>query len=129
MYSADLNASSDFGSALLPSQYNEMVRRSANMSGEQRLLWAVLEDAIRSWLANRKCATRQQRIAFHNVRRWFEAPEGSQSGLFGFQTICDLLEIDSARLIAGLHTMQAGALPIRRQHRVPRSRKLRRIAA
>jgi len=33
-----------FGGFVLPCQYNQLVRRSGELDGEHRLLWAVLED-------------------------------------------------------------------------------------
>lgn len=122
-------AAENFGSFILPCQYNELIRRPSRLEGEKRLMWAVLEDAIRTHLVNRKCATRNQRIAYEQTRRWFEAPAGVSSGLFGFRTICDVLDIDAARLLAGLKITRAADLPRHRHHRVLRSRKVRQMAA
>ncbi len=118
-----------FGNSVLPCQFNDMVRRSSRLGGEHRLLWAVLEDAIRVYLTSMKCATRNQRIAFEEVRRWFTAAPGTEKGLFGFQTVCELLGIEASSLVAGLKSLRAADLPVRRQHCVPRGSRMRSLAA
>jgi hypothetical protein len=93
---------------LLPCQFNELVRRSPNLNGEYRLMWAVLDDALRCYLANMRRVTPMQRREFEEVRRWFlpvrDARHGQ--GLFGFQTICDVLGINSRKLLRRLETIR-----------------------
>ncbi len=117
-----------FGNHVFPCQYNDLIRRPSMLNGEHRLLWAVLEDALRLYLANMKRATRNQRIAFEEVRRWFAAP-ATDRGLFAFRTICEVLEIDASALLRGLKSIPSSALPSRRQHCIPRSGKMRSLAA
>jgi hypothetical protein len=115
------------GSLLLPSQYNDLVRRrSVVLDGEYRLLWAVLNDAIWSYLANMDCSTRNRRLAFEEVRGWLR-PHGKARGLFAFQTICDLLGIDSGRLLHALESIPLGDLPTRR-HRIVHNARPRRLS-
>jgi hypothetical protein len=71
----------------------------------------VLEDAIQSYLANMDRSTRNRRIAFEEVHRWFRPDE--PRGSFAFQTICDLLGIDSDPLIKGLESIRGRDLPMR----------------
>jgi hypothetical protein len=119
----------DLSGSALPSQYNDLIRRRSSVSdGEYRLLWAVLEDAIRTYLANRACSNPIQRKKFEEVRRWFEPASDSARGLFGYQTICDLLEIDPGRLLKGLKCLDTREFPPRR-HRLPRNAGARRMAA
>ena len=67
----------EFNDCILASQYNDMVkRRSRILEGEPRLLWAVLEEAIRSYLSNMKCLTANQCSEFEEVRHWFCPPQG-----------------------------------------------------
>src|SRR5579885_260085 len=117
-----------FGNHVFPCQYNDLIRRPSDLDGERRLLWAVLEDAVRLYLANVKRSTRNQRVAFEEVRRWFTAPIADR-GLFAFRTICDVLEIDAGALLRGLKSMRLRTLPSRRQHCIPRSGKMRSLAA
>jgi hypothetical protein len=106
------------GDLLLPCQFNELIRRSSNLRGEYRLLWAVLDDAIRCYLANMRRATPAQRRNFEEVRRWFLPAAGAETtGLFAFQTICDLLEINARQLVRKLESMRLASLSIPRwQH-------------
>lgn len=92
---------------ILPSQYNDLVRRrSPGFEGERRLLWAVLQDAIDTYMANMRCATAKQRDEFEDVCGWFHAPEDQQGRLFSFETICDLLEIDACLLLKGIESIR-----------------------
>jgi hypothetical protein len=101
--------------SILPSQYNDLLRRPSTVAdGEYRLLWNVLEDAIRSYLANRACSNPTQRRNFEEVRIWFE-PADEPRSLFAFETVCDLLGIDSGRLLNGLKSLDAREFPRRRQ--------------
>lgn len=96
----------DSTSAILPSQYNDLVRRrSGGFEGERRLLWAVLEDAVGIYLANLRCATGRQRDEFEEVSAWFRPPKDQRSRLFSFETICELLEIDARLLRKGLESI------------------------
>ena len=105
----------DLSDSILPCQYNDLLRhRSTVADGEYRLLWAVLEDAIRSYLTNGGCSNPTQRKRFEEVRRWFE-PAGELRSLFGFETICDLLGIDPGRLIKGLKSLDVREFPRKRQ--------------
>lgn len=93
----------DLTDAILPGQYNDLVRRRSSVpEGEYRLLWAVLEDAIRTYVANRSCSNLAQRRKFEEVRDWFEPGHNEPRALFDFQNVCDLLGIDSGRLLKGL---------------------------
>jgi hypothetical protein len=93
--------------SILPSQYNDLVRRrSPGFEGEWRLLWAVLEDAIDTYLANMDCATAKQRNEFDEICGWFYAPKVQLAGLFSFESICDLLEIDAPSLLEGIESIR-----------------------
>ena len=120
----------EFSYAVLPSQFNDLIRRGrAVFNGEHRLLWAVLEDAIRTFLANRKCQSRKQQRAFEEVSEWFFPPAGASQGLFGFQGVCDALGIDSNELIQGMTKLELKDLPIRRYNRALRIARIPRMAA
>jgi len=120
----------EFSSAVLPSQYNDLIRRRpSNAGGEYRLLWAVLEDAMRTYLSNVKCANSRQRNAFNEVHEWFFAERRIGDGLFGFHSICDALEIGSTELLRSLNKLQVRDLPMRRYNRALRIAKVPRMAA
>ncbi|HUA33552.1 MAG TPA: hypothetical protein VMA09_08095 [Candidatus Binataceae bacterium] len=104
-------ATEDLTDGILPSQYNDLVRRLSPIAeGEYRLLWAILEDAIRTYLANRSCSNAAERRKFEDVRDWFEPAQAEARALFDFQNVCDLLGIDSRRLLKGLKALDARKL-------------------
>jgi len=103
----------DSSGQILPAQYNDLIRRrSSGFEGEYRLLWSVLEQAIRTYLRNLECTTPKQCSEFEEVRRWFRPAreEARPQGLFAFETICELLEIDSERLFKELESIRTRAL-------------------
>jgi hypothetical protein len=122
-------APEDLSGSILPSQYNDLIGRRLSISdGEYRLLWAVLEDAIRTYLANSTCSNPIQRKKFEEVCSWFEPEQKSTRALFGFQTICDLLEIDPGRLLNGLKCLDTREF-LPRRHRLLRNAGARSMAA
>jgi len=127
-----MHFSLDNSNAILPSQYNDLIRRrSFALDGEHRLMWAVLEDAIGSYLANRACATAKQQRAFAEAKAWFQRAADERRGVFAFESICDFLAIDSAKLLKGLRSIRANAaqLPTTSSSASRRSPKSRRLAA
>src|SRR5512146_438373 len=101
------------GGTILPVQYFEALERRKLLSAERRLLLAVLEDAVRSYLANMNRSSREQRLHFAEVRLWFCAP-GSRD-LFAFESICDLLGIDANIFRKRLDSACLRDLPLRRR--------------
>ena len=113
---------------ILRCQYNDLTRRrTRSLDGEYRLLWAVLEDAIRTYLANSTHSNPTQSRIFEEVRSWFESAR-NQEGLFGFESICGLLEIDPGRLLKGLKSVDARAYAAKRR-RLVRNGGVRSLAA
>lgn len=85
----------DLPGSLLPSQYFAHVRRRQLFNGEYRLLLAVLEDAIRSYLSNLGARRGEERAILAEVRVWFFARGNfGKQGLFAFESICELLGIE-----------------------------------
>ena len=122
-------APEDFNDSILPSQYNDLVHgRSPLNDGEYRLLWAVLENAIKSYLANRKWSNPIQRMRFEEVRSWFEPSQARPRSGFSFQTICDFLSIDRGQLLKGLKSLNNDEF-LRRPHRLTRNARPRTLAA
>src|SRR6059058_2011169 len=79
-------------------RYEAVYRRAEPACGERRLLLAVLEDGIRTFLKNAR-ATHGR--AF-NLRRealtWLRSD--SRDDVFDFENICEMLGIDTGRLRA-----------------------------
>jgi hypothetical protein len=108
----------DLGGSILPAQYFEPLKQRKLLNGERRLLLAVLEDAVRSYLSNMSRTSIEQRREFAQVQRWFHSPHDAQ-GLFSFESICDLLGID-----ANIFRKRLDAIGI--HNLAPRHRLLRR---
>jgi hypothetical protein len=77
-------------------RYEAVYRRAEPASGERRLLLAVLEDGIRTFLKHAQ-ATHGRGF---NLRReafvWLTA--GDRRDVFAFENICEALGIDASRL-------------------------------
>jgi hypothetical protein len=92
--------------SILPSQYVDLIRRRSTLcEGEYRLLWAVLEDAVRIYRSDRARSNRVQRERFQEVRDWFEQKSANHSNLFDFRSLCEQLGIDADRLRKGLKSV------------------------
>ncbi len=91
-------ASDDLGFApdLLPVQFAERVGARHVVSGETRLLLAVLEDAIVCYLRGPQPGEPPYSNPGSEARRWVETR--GDRGLFSYESICGLLNIDAQRL-------------------------------
>ncbi len=90
---ADVSCQGCYNAVVLPSQYNDLVRRRASvLDGEYRLLWAVLDDAMRIYLANMDRSTRNWRVAFEEVRSWLRPAGHKPRGLSPFKPSATCLE-------------------------------------
>ena len=85
------------GSAVLPLQSGDRSRRARISDGEYRLILAVLEDAIQCYLNhwNQPYDIKKRRCAWE-ASRWIDSP--SKTGLFAYENVCLLLEIEPERL-------------------------------
>ncbi|HJQ84101.1 MAG TPA: hypothetical protein VKA21_08500 [Candidatus Binatia bacterium] len=77
-------------------RYEAVYRRAEPACGERRLLLAVLEDGIRTFLKHAR-ATHGRAL---NLRReaytWLTTDD--RTDVFGFENICEALGIDASRL-------------------------------
>jgi hypothetical protein len=90
-----------FSDVVLPSQFFTPSRGShAFWHGEQRLLFAVLQDAVACWF--RYCEERslRERRIFAETYNWFWSEE--KGWLFAFERICELLDLDPGYIRRGL---------------------------
>ena len=97
---------------LMPTQYFDLISRRRTVDGERRLLFAVFEDAIRSYVMCMSAKSLARRREFEEVRAWMQLR--GQPSVFSFDSLCSLFEIDPERLRAQLTTMQSSDLPRRR---------------
>jgi hypothetical protein len=84
---------------LLPEQFFTGSRRVV-FQPEQRLMLAVLRDAVQVFQLHAGSAGNRHRRLFREADAWFAAAD--RSDLFGFGAICDALGLDATYLYAGL---------------------------
>jgi hypothetical protein len=90
------------GIGILPSQYGTMGRRKLPAEGERKLLFAVLEDAIRLYIKNRNRGEASRNDPdFLEAAEWLNSDE--DEGPFTFLRVCEGLGINADRLRAGIH--------------------------
>jgi hypothetical protein len=85
--------------ACLPVQYFDSIRRRKMLTGERRLMLAVLEQAADDYLKHYAVDLRHRRL-FAEAVRWIESAD--RSHLYCFANICDHLGLDAEYLRRGL---------------------------
>jgi hypothetical protein len=108
--------------AVVPVQFYDLIRRSAFLDGETRLVFAVLEDAIRTYLRQRESCRRRDRIEFAEVAQWFESGGGSSP--FSFDYVCDVLELEPESFRRQLRILPHQALPTKQMRSVGRRQRV-----
>ena len=85
---------------LIPVPLSDPIAVRLRMSGECRLLWAVLEDGIECYLRYADHPSAVMRDLFQEAKDWIEATEGED--LCSFSGICGAFQIDPSYLRRGL---------------------------
>ena len=75
----------------------------AAWTGERRLLFAVLEEAVDSFLRYRTATTRRGKRLFHETVEWFWSED--ESWLYSFAIICRHLDLDAEYIRGGLQRL------------------------
>jgi hypothetical protein len=90
---------------IIPVQYSDPVAVRIQSSGEYRLLWAILEDAIDCYFryADQPSITAQEQ--FREAKEWIESEE--EEWLCSFNSICRHFQIDPGYLRRGLRARLA----------------------
>lgn len=104
---------------LIPVQYSDPVAVRIQMSGEYRLLWAVLEDAIDCYFRYAKAASAEGQELFREAAEWIESEE--EEWLCSFKGICAAFRIDPEQLRRGLRRRLQEMLKGRYLARLPRA--------
>lgn len=103
---------------LLATQYFDRIRRRSDLTGEQRLMCAIIQDAVEVYLKHAGATHRVHQQLFADAEQWIEAED--RSWLYSFEAICDHLGLDGAYLRRGLRNRKmlargevarAGSLP------------------
>jgi hypothetical protein len=92
---------------LLPGQYFDRIRRRSDLTGEQRMMVAVLELGIEDFLKHAAARDRLRQGLFTDAERWVESTD--RSYLYAFETICDHLGLDVDYVRRGLRDYRARA--------------------
>jgi len=109
---------------LVPVQFFDLTRRRSTLDGETRLVFAVLEDAVRCYVKTVGAARRCDREQFDEVARWFHAEAGIRSP-FSFEYVCDVLGIEPTALRERLGVMSVNDLPTKQMRSVGRRQVVR----
>ncbi len=93
---------------IMPCQYFDMTG-SSGLSGEQRLMAALLADAINVFRKGAFSRSARQRLLYIDAERWM-AGQGPTRHAFTFETVCDALGIDGAlvrrKMVEWKHSMR-----------------------
>jgi hypothetical protein len=82
---------------ILPSQYFGAVRK---LTPEQRLMAAVLDDALECLAKYRLANDHQSRRLFEDAKEWLLASETDWP--YSFQGICSILDLDAGAVLRNL---------------------------
>jgi hypothetical protein len=78
----------------LPEQFFTAGQQSTALwTGERKLMFAVLQDAVACWFRYRHARTDSGREVFREIRDWFW--DTDQEWLFGFESICIHLDLNA----------------------------------
>lgn len=95
---------------LVPTQYFDRLRRGRRLAGEERLMCAILEDAVDVY---RKCAGAthgHDQTLFAEAERWIESDD--RSWIYAFETVCECLGLDGDYLRRGLRSWRMRACAV-----------------
>ncbi|NQY90185.1 MAG: hypothetical protein HRT46_00835 [Deltaproteobacteria bacterium] len=93
---------------LLPDQYMALVGGGDNLSGERRLMLAVLEDALDRYRRFALARDPRGRAEYQSAREWIDDDE--REWLYSFENVCEVMGFDATYLRERL----ARAYPSRR---------------
>jgi|SRR5712672_1166822 len=109
---------------LVPVQFFDLTRRRSMLDGETRLLFAVLEDAVRCYVKTLNSPRRCDREQFEEVQHWFNSEAGCRSP-FSFEYVCDVLTIEPETLRRRLCLLSVKDLPTKQMRSVGRRQVVR----
>jgi len=90
-----------YNTALLPMQFfPDSGRTSDSASGAQRLMFAVLQDAVACWFRYFDGKSPRTQRLFRETYEWFWTQ--TPSGLYAFENICEVLKLNPDYMRRGL---------------------------
>jgi len=99
---------------LLPVQYYHGVAGRTSPTGEFKLFYAILEDALRCYVKAKNCRSGAKRADFVAARAWFFTR--GMPHVFAFESVCAFLDIDAECLRARLESLSPEDLPMKQFH-------------
>jgi hypothetical protein len=100
--------------ALVPSQFFENLgKRAANKTGERRLLYAVLQDAVDCFQKNAMVGDRR----FLEAEKWIMDTHGT--AVLSFEYVCSVLDLDPQYVRQGLQRWRAATSKVERRPNKP----------
>lgn len=93
---------------MLPSQYYEAMRRKHLLEGEKLLMFAVLEDAVDTFMKYVDATRRRGQRLFREAEEWINQHDPHWP--FSFENICQFLDIDAEYMRAGLRRWKEAKL-------------------
>jgi hypothetical protein len=109
---------------LVPVQFYDQMRRRSAFDGETRLVFAVLEDAVRCYVRTAGSSRRSDAEQFAEVSAWFNAELGG-SHVFSFEYVCDVLNIEPISFRDRLKCLKPRDLPTKQLRSVGRRQVVR----
>src|SRR5262245_55926768 len=85
---------------LTTQQFSGVFRPKGHLEPEERLMLAVLSDAVECYQKYRSATNRRGRMLFNEAEAWIRSRESSK--LFSFEHICEVLNINPSYLRLGL---------------------------
>jgi hypothetical protein len=110
---------------LLPIQYYDRVVGGNPLSGELRLFFAILEDALRCYVLAKNARSGTKRAEFVDARKWFFSR--GMLNVFSFESVCAALGLNPECLRRRLESIAPSDLPMKQFH--TRRRRLARLPA
>jgi hypothetical protein len=102
---------------LLASQYFDRVRRRAGVAGERRLMVAVLEDAVTTYMKHAGATDPQRAELFTEAEAWIESDDAVS--FYSFENVCAVLDLDPEYLRRGLRASKRRARDAESAERAP----------
>jgi len=81
-------------------QFSGVFRQKGNLEPEERLMLAVLTDAVECFQKYRSARNRKGRVLFNEAEAWIRSRESLKP--FSFEHICEILNINPSYLRVGL---------------------------
>jgi hypothetical protein len=83
-----------------PFEYFRVFREKPDFVPEERLMFAVLNDAIECLTKYRNAKSRSHKALYRDARNWILSKDNGS--VFSFENICETLKIDPGRFRVGL---------------------------